>query len=246
MKLIKFDLPINGTKVHDIEMLRDNFTTEILELHNSGTLLRWLKSRNLMSEAEKLSAMEVTPNAAENLAILCKIFGIDADRNMIDAALTKADGVQGISLSKDNEELLNSLKENMLFLNINTFNLLVKDKIEIENQGEIMDVAFDKKFHKGVNRFAKTVREPYTRQLKQIGDLIEIGDPIFKIKSKNHEEGFYVSPYKGILVGISDFQKGESEYRYGDSMFQIRVNSEVDKKIGVLDELRVVRKRMRK
>ena len=44
MKPIKFDLPLNGTKVHNLEELRDNFTTEILELHASG--LRTQSRRN--------------------------------------------------------------------------------------------------------------------------------------------------------------------------------------------------------
>lgn len=81
MKPIKFDLPINGTKVHNLEELRVIFTTEILELYGSGMLLKWLKSRNFMTEADKLSAITGHYNDNNVLYELCEIFGMDADRS---------------------------------------------------------------------------------------------------------------------------------------------------------------------
>lgn len=80
MKLIKFDLPINGTKVRNLEELRDNFTREILELHASGVLSKWLKSRGLEVEAEKLSAMSTDLGDVDRLVGLCGILGVDASR----------------------------------------------------------------------------------------------------------------------------------------------------------------------
>ena len=36
IKIIKFDLPINGSKVATLEALRDNLTDEIVQLARSG------------------------------------------------------------------------------------------------------------------------------------------------------------------------------------------------------------------
>ena len=52
IKIIKFDLPINGTKVTTLEALRDNLTDEIVQLARSGQLERWFKSRQLQELAK--------------------------------------------------------------------------------------------------------------------------------------------------------------------------------------------------
>jgi hypothetical protein len=87
MKTIKFDLPINGSKVRNLDELRHNFSTEILELHARGVLLKWLKSRHLMAEADKLSAIPGHLSDADNLGALCEIFGVDAARQVIKASV---------------------------------------------------------------------------------------------------------------------------------------------------------------
>ena len=56
IKIIKFDLPINGTKVTTLEALRDNLTDEIVKLARSGQLERWLKSRQLQEQAQAVAA----------------------------------------------------------------------------------------------------------------------------------------------------------------------------------------------
>ena len=105
MKLIKFDLLLNGAKVHNLEELRDNFTTEILELYASGLLSKWLTSRNLMTEADKLSAIPADHNDVDKLGALCETFGVDADRRVIEAALSNGQASQGVMLREDPEEL---------------------------------------------------------------------------------------------------------------------------------------------
>ena len=101
MKLFKFDLPLNGIKVHNLEELRDNFTTEILELHTSGVLLKWLKRRNFMIEADKLSAIAAGNNDVDKLVALCEIFGVNANRQVIEVALSK----DHVTPREDPEEL---------------------------------------------------------------------------------------------------------------------------------------------
>ena len=55
IKIIKFDLPINGTKVTTLEALRDNLTDEIVKLARSGQLERWCKSRQLQEIAQAVA-----------------------------------------------------------------------------------------------------------------------------------------------------------------------------------------------
>lgn len=152
MKLIKFDLPLNGTKIHNLEGLRDNFTTEILELHASGLLLKWLTSRNLMTEAEKLSAIPAGHDNVDKLMALCKVFDVEADRQVIEASLSKGLPSQGVALREDSEEikykekfeklsdLLESLKRKKLYITQKDYDLFVKDKIQIEQEGKIEQV----------------------------------------------------------------------------------------------------------
>ena len=83
MKPIKFDLPINGTNVRNLDEFRDNFTTEILELHASGALLRWLKSRNLTTEIDKLVEIKIDHDDVDKLVALCDIFAVAPEQKEI-------------------------------------------------------------------------------------------------------------------------------------------------------------------
>jgi hypothetical protein len=80
MKLIKFDLPINGIKVKNLEELRDNLTDELVALARSGQLTRWLAVRKHHQEAESVSA--AVANHAEQIPLflaLCESIGVQAD-----------------------------------------------------------------------------------------------------------------------------------------------------------------------
>jgi len=44
MKPIKFDLPINNTRIVTLKQLQENLTPEILEPLRSGKLSKWLNS----------------------------------------------------------------------------------------------------------------------------------------------------------------------------------------------------------
>ena len=88
IKTIKFDLPIDGVKVKNLEELREHFTVEILELYNNKMLLSWMRSRKMLGELdqlEKKASMELSRIAL--MKVLCEIFKIDADDMIIAAAL---------------------------------------------------------------------------------------------------------------------------------------------------------------
>ncbi len=78
IKIIKFDLPINGTKVTTLEALRDNLTDEIVSLARSGQLERWFKSRQMQEQAQAVAA--ALAEHAEDKALflaLCAVLEVE-------------------------------------------------------------------------------------------------------------------------------------------------------------------------
>lgn len=247
MKIIKFDLPLNGTKVHNLEELRDNFTTEILEHHASGVLLKWLNSRNLTIEAEKLSAIAVNHNPADNLVALCDIFGIEADRQVIEAALSKSQPSQGVTLREDPEELkcreklekltklLDGLKSKRLYITQDDYNLFVKDKIQIEQEGKIERVGY---CMRGNEYMLKNLKYVGFNPKKSIGDIVEVGDTLGSLQFSSYggkgSGGILPeikSPLRGVLVAIGEISLQHQDY---DSICYIRIDHDTDPTIKII------------
>lgn len=86
MKLIKFDLPLNGTKVRNLDELRDNATLELLHHYKTGLLAKFLQTRGRMDLASRLKDIE-EPNEVEIFLRLCEILEIDVDRDIAEAML---------------------------------------------------------------------------------------------------------------------------------------------------------------
>jgi len=109
MKRIKFDLPIDGTKVSSIEELQEHFVAEIIDHFRSGLLERWLESRGdsrFLAEVRELASDEgARSDDAFALRELCRIFKIEADKVAIEAAVTKPTGLPGTPLRIRNEFL---------------------------------------------------------------------------------------------------------------------------------------------
>lgn len=78
IKIIKFDLPINGTKVTTLEALRDNLTDEIVKLARTGQLERWFQSRQMQEQAQAVAAAvsQHTEDKALFLA-LCAVLEVE-------------------------------------------------------------------------------------------------------------------------------------------------------------------------
>ena len=87
IKTIKFDLPIDGVKVKNVEELRDHFTIEVLELYQNGLLLKWLRSRKMVEEISQLESLSQMLSRVQLMTALCEVFKIDADDMIIAAAL---------------------------------------------------------------------------------------------------------------------------------------------------------------
>lgn len=112
MKLIKFDLPIDGVKVKTVEELREHFTPEILDHFRSGLLAKWLVSRKLQDELEAIKALDGAEDALL-LKGLCDVFGIEADEAVIAAILNDPTPTFGLNIadavkqSEDGDKIIN-------------------------------------------------------------------------------------------------------------------------------------------
>ena len=96
MKTIKFDLPIDGVNVANVDDLGNHLTTEILGHFRSGVLAKWLRARRL---EEQLAAVEKLPEDGSDrhlLLELCKLFQVDADEHSVAAALATPTDVPGV------------------------------------------------------------------------------------------------------------------------------------------------------
>ncbi|MDD2691512.1 MAG: hypothetical protein PHX69_07015 [Simplicispira sp.] len=78
IKIIKFDLPINGTKVTTLEALRDNLTDEIVSLARSGQLERWFKSRQLQ-ELSRAVADAISQHAEDKALFMALCAALEVE-----------------------------------------------------------------------------------------------------------------------------------------------------------------------
>lgn len=257
MKIIKFDLPINGAKVRNLEELRDNFTTEIMELQTSGVLIKWAKGRGLTEEADKLSAIPVDLDAADRLVVLCEIFEVDVDRAVIEAALFESSGRQGVPLHVDPEELkykekfeqlsklMDELKRKKLYLTQDDYHLFVKNKHAIEEDGKVECVILKEEiFKRETQSFFMSYHQNdiHFKFTKSLGELIEIGDVIGYIHDGvnpayvKYLVGQIASPFRGVLIGIAEFREGKMSYLKDDPICYIRIDHESNPTIKIIPD----------
>ncbi len=86
IKIIKFDLPINGTKVDTLDALRENLTGEIVKLARSGQLERWFKSRKMEEKSQAVG--RATAAHAEDKSLfmaLCEILEVEVHPDDVSA-----------------------------------------------------------------------------------------------------------------------------------------------------------------
>jgi len=58
-KVIKFNITVDGVSIRTIEELIEHFNiSDIAELYESGTLLRWLQAREYLDYAEKIQQID--------------------------------------------------------------------------------------------------------------------------------------------------------------------------------------------
>lgn len=102
MKLIKFDLPMNGKKIKDLEELTDNMTVEILGHYKSGLLGKWLKVRQHENEFSKLEQFAELDDSAL-LGALCTVFGVEISDEILAAIFLPTQRYEGIVINGSDE-----------------------------------------------------------------------------------------------------------------------------------------------
>lgn len=98
---------MNGVKIKNIEELRENFTKEIISHYRSGLLGKWLKTRGLNQQYDRLS--EISKDDDFSLLVsLATIFDMSVDHDILHALLDEAvpySGANIATLSEGYEQL---------------------------------------------------------------------------------------------------------------------------------------------
>jgi hypothetical protein len=102
MRPIKFDLPLNGTRIATLEQLGENLTPEIFELFRSGKLAKWLRVRSLDEQAEAVEALLAGDNEREVQLLkgLYEVFGGETDHDLLQTEI--AERKRSLPLSQGN------------------------------------------------------------------------------------------------------------------------------------------------
>ena len=212
MKLIKFDLPINGTKVKNLEELRDNLTDEILILARSGQLERWLRTRQLPEQAQAATAAVQLEGTDKGLFLaLCKVLQVEVHpgdvKAIFDAPPTPGQFIPGARYFQLYQDLKNYIDK----------------KAEYEKIVYLTRIKFQEEFVRNKNRLE------ILHEINSIGDkIIKIyvknGDRIKKdsliVRVKNSESIFNIaSPINGIVKDI--FVKIEQNIKLNQDLISI-------------------------
>ena len=105
MRPIKFDLPLNGTRIATLEQLEKNLTPEILESFRSGKLAKWLRVRSLNEQAEAVEALLAGDNEREVQLLkgLYGVFGSETDHDLLQVAII--DRKRSLPLSQESYDM---------------------------------------------------------------------------------------------------------------------------------------------
>lgn len=139
IKIIKFDLPINGSKVTTLEALRDNLTDEIVLLARSGQLERWLQSRQMHEQAQAV-AVVVSQHTEDKALFLALCALLEVEVHPDDArAIFDAPPEAGRHAKNDRNHLLAIIHKKQEAINIhkNEASQLAKVIYSILNSQEI-------------------------------------------------------------------------------------------------------------
>ena len=101
----KFNLPIDGKPIRDLDALKANFNIEdLLEVYEDGRLRRWLQGRDLHDEVSKLD--NVKGNPVEKARELCRVFYPDCTEEQVKEA------VYSLEIRRKDEEKFEQRKSN--------------------------------------------------------------------------------------------------------------------------------------
>lgn len=87
VKMIKFDLTLNGDKVTNLEQLQEHFSADILPIFQAGRLAKWFKSRDLLEQATAIEAIVKDGSELQQLKSICQVLGLDDDEDVLQILL---------------------------------------------------------------------------------------------------------------------------------------------------------------
>lgn len=163
IKIIKFDLPINGIKVTTLETLRDNLTDEIVSLARSGQLERWFQSRQLQEQAQDVAAA-VSQHAKDKALFLALCTVLEVEVHPDDAsAIFDAPPEAGRHAKNDRNHLLAIIHEKEETIK-NHKNEVSRFAIEI---GNIVNSQHTRMKHENLSD-SKVLQEEYFKNIKEV------------------------------------------------------------------------------
>lgn len=126
-KKLNFDLVLEGHTIRSMEELREYPSTELLDLHSDGRLVRWLRRHGGDAEAEALQDFTIGDDKVEALAFICQKLGMDITiddirDSMAEATEAPADTeelcVEAVEEPAQNMPVIEKLNaENLAFVN---------------------------------------------------------------------------------------------------------------------------------
>ena len=96
-KMIKFDLHMKGVKVTNLEELQENFSADILPIFQTGRLVKWLMSRELVAQAEAIAVIEKNSTELQQLAAICRVLELDDDEDVLQFLLDDRQAAQTVT-----------------------------------------------------------------------------------------------------------------------------------------------------
>ena len=213
IKKIKFDLPIDGVKVKNLEELREHFTVEILELYNNKMLLSWMRSRKMLEELdqlEKKASMELSRIAL--MKVFCEIFKIDADDMIIAAAL----GMPSEKIEKSFSEI-KAKYHSVVHYEVKE----IYDKKIIDLQREISQL------HLNTNELDK-LKQQVKAKNSQIAELKDsLKDQTIKVEKLNHQVYDLKENNQKLTSEVDETEREFSQYKkltiVNNSPYDVRI-----------------------
>ncbi len=102
-KKLSFVMQLDGITINSMNDLRENPSSELLQMYKDGRLGRWLGSHHADEERKKLNELTLTGDTVNDLAAIFKILGIDRDIDDIRSGLFAETG--NLVNSKSAEEV---------------------------------------------------------------------------------------------------------------------------------------------
>lgn len=142
MRPIKFDLPLNGTRIATLDQLEKNLTPEIFEAFRSGKLAKWLRVRLLNEQAEAVEMLLAGDNEREVQLFknLCELFVSQVDENDAREAINEYKTLLPISRNVVDETIIYYSRNDDIYLR------MIKLFAKINNEDEFNENNSEKIF----------------------------------------------------------------------------------------------------